>query len=142
MAYDRAFIAKVIDIFETVVDEEFAFVYDDRMYAITNTSSEYVFPYCIYQSQDGGGKLEDYVGQNGWNGLMTFRSIDITKSGAMNKLIELANVIATNSGIFHKLGYSVGIELDKPQLFPIEQSSEHTIYTIGIVTLVRVYSDT
>jgi hypothetical protein len=139
MPYDPIFQARVIPILITVFDQYLAPVFDDRMYMSINPNAgkTLTFPYCIFQSQDDGGLNEDRIDQNGWNGLITFRSIDTTISGAMNKLLELAEQLQyiTTSG------YAIQIHPQKPKWFPVERLTQGNVYTMGLVVLFSIYPE-
>lgn len=128
MAYDKSFVAKIFPALQTAFDDYLAAIYNGNLFAIVKTGSP-PFPYCVYQSQDGGGKRADYLNQNGWNGLITFRSIDTTLSGAWNKSLQLLDAMPTVVAS----GYSIDFIAEKPQWFPVEKLSTGYVYTAGII---------
>src|SRR5688500_19255061 len=95
MAYDRKLPAYVWPVLRNVFGTQFASIWNGRLYRDTiippiNT------PAAVYQSQDNGGEEIRYVDKNSWRGLITFRSIDTTASGAENKLIQFVTKIDTD----------------------------------------------
>lgn len=130
MAYDTTFIAKIFPALQDAFDTCLSAIYSGRLYAIVKTGSP-EFPYCVYQSQDGGGVRADYINQNGWNGLITFRSIDTTLSGAWNKSLQLLQALPAISGAVP--GFSIDYIAEKPQWFPVEKLSTGYVYTAGII---------
>src|SRR5688572_23027403 len=94
MPLDDTFQASVFPVLVEAFDVHLSSVYDGKMYAFTASPTS-TFPKCIYQSQDGGGKSNDFIDTNGWRGLITFRSVHTTLSGAMYKLKELSALLPT-----------------------------------------------
>lgn len=133
MSYDEQFQAKVFPLLMEAFDDNLGTIYNNRLYAIVAPPIP-TFPCCVYQSQDGGGRNDDAIGQNGWEGLITFRSIDTTLSGAWNKALELSqsfpNVTVS--------GYLISMKIEHPQWFPVERKSDSNIYTAGIIVNVKV----
>lgn len=111
-------------------------VYDGRLYAsVPPTQPEY--PLAVYQSQDGGGVRLDTLGKNGWEGLITFRSIDTTMSGAWNKLYQLVQAIPQVVAS----GYLIEYRPEHPMWMPVEKVSAGNIYTAAIIVTFNVYND-
>lgn len=142
MAYDPAFQAKVFPILFAAFEEHFGEIFEGRVYAQVATPL-HEYPSLVYQSQDAGGSNSDKIGFNGWEGLITFRSMDITLSGAWNKAAELATAFPN---VTHS-GYSIRIKAQNPQMFPVEKVTSvkngtaitGNVYTAGIITEVDVY---
>lgn len=134
MPYDELFQVRIPILLARAFDTHLKSVYSGRLYENTPTSPTPAFPYAIYQSQDGGGKRKDSIGQNGWTGLITFRSIDTTLSGAKNKALELAQEFANVT----VSGYSILITSEHPLSFPVERSSTGSIYTAGLLTRIEI----
>lgn len=136
MTYDVTFQGKVFPILEHAFDEALASVYDGRLY-LSVAPKVPTYPLGIYQSQDGGGVRFDTIGRNGWDGLVTFRSIDTTKSGAHNRLQllinALPNVVAS--------GYLIEYRLEHPLWMPVESNTQGNIYTAAIIVRFDVYLD-
>lgn len=132
MSYDTAFMAKIFPALQQAFDTYLASIYDGKMYAVVKTGTP-DFPYCVYQSQDLGGKRADFINGNRWQGLITFRSIDITLSGASNRLQQLLTTLPnlTTSGAVP--GFGVACVAEKPQWFPIEKLSTGYVYTAAII---------
>lgn len=128
MTYDTAFIAKVFPMLAEAFDTTLSSIFGGRLYESVGPAKP-TFPECIYQSQDGGGKRDDYIGQNGWQGLITFRSIDTTLSGARNNTIQLLDALPSLTAS----GYSILTIPEKPQWFPVETLSTGRVYTAGVV---------
>jgi hypothetical protein len=135
MSYDKTFQAKVWPVITSVLTDYIAPVYSGRL-AFNVPASLTIFPNAVYQSQDGGGKNDDYIGVNGWNGFITIRSIDLTLSGAWNKALQVANVLS--SGVTHA-NYDISIDIHKPQAFPVEKITSGNVYTAGLILLVEIH---
>lgn len=136
MSYDPVFQAKIIPILNRAFSEAIGPVYDGRVYAYV-APPKAIYPLMIYHPQDGGGRRADAIGMNGWEGLMTFRSIDTTLAGAANKLISAAETLPTLTAV----GYIIQVVFENPQYFPVERTSEGNYYTVGVLATVRVYKD-
>jgi len=132
--YDETFQAHVWPVIISLMDQYVAPVYSGRV-SRNVPASLTTFPVGVYQSADGGGKNDDMIGQNGWKGFITFRSIDLTQSGAMNRLLQVAAVLPT---IVHS-GYAVSFHIDRPQEFPIEKITTSSVYTSALVLSVGIY---
>jgi hypothetical protein len=134
MAYDKVFQAKVWPIIIAEMSEHIASVFNGRLSADIPASLSQ-FPVGVYQSQDGGGKNDDYIGQNGWLGDVTIRCIDTTLSGAWNKALEVAQAIIT----VENASYDISIDVSKPIKFPVEKLTTGSVYTAGIVVTMGIY---
>lgn len=132
MAYDRTFIAKIFPALQTAFDTYLGSIYDGKIYALVKTGSP-DFPYCVYQSQDGGGVRADHINQNGWSGLITFRSIDTTLSGAWNRALQLLQALPNITVSGAVPGFSIDYTAEKPQWFPVEKLSTGYVYTAGLI---------
>ncbi len=139
MPYDPNFQAMVFPVLMEAFDTYLSDVYDGRLYANVQTGTK-IFPYGIYQSADGGGNNADFVGQSGWEGDITFRSIHTTTSGAWDYLVQLSTQLVTlqASGI---AGYSFKYKPQHPQWFPVEKLSTGNIYTAGLLVSFSVYKE-
>jgi len=134
MAYDYAFQAKVLQALDKGLAACLGPVFQNRVYSMVAPPNA-TFPLLVYQQQDLYGNRNDYMDKNGWSGLMTFRCIDVTLSGARNKLIEASNAIQTIT----QSGYLFQITLRAPQQFPVEKNSTTNYYTSAILADVEVY---
>lgn len=134
--YDPAFQAKVLPVLAAAFDDAFSDVTDGRVYFLIATPL-HQYPAIIYQSQDAGGRNNDNIGENGWRGLITFRCLDITLSGAFNTCIQLADRFPT---VTHS-GYSISMKASSPQVLPTERTTKHTIYTSALIADVIVHKD-
>ena len=132
--YDKTFQAKVWPIIVSAMEQYIAPVFNGRLSADVATTLTQ-FPLGIYQSQDGGGKNDDTINTNGWQGFVTIRCIDVTQSGAWNKALEVATALdaITNTN------YNISIKIDKPQRFPVEKLTQGSIYTAGLVIAMGIY---
>lgn len=128
MAYDKTFMAKIFPALMDAFDTTLGPVYDGRIYASVPPAKP-TLPCAVYQSQDLGGKRTDYLQQNGWSGLITFRSIDTTLSGAWNNALQLLVALDTIT----VPGFSINYIADRPQWFPVERLSTGNVYTAGII---------
>jgi len=133
MPYDVTFQSKVLLIVIEAIEQYLSSPYNGRVYALAGPGD--VFPYMVYQSQDGGGLNDDFADQNGWKGLVTFRSIDTTLSGAFNCLSEMSALLpmVTSSG------YDIHMKPVHPMLMPIEKTTKGNVYTVALITDVSVY---
>lgn len=137
MAYDNVFQVKVWPVIISELEQHVAPVYGGRLsYKVAASLSQ--LPVCVYQSQDGGGKNDDYISQNGWTGLVTLRSIDTTLSGAWNKAIEAVEALQTITNPT----YDISVHVQNPIELPIEKLSTGSVYTAGIVIAMGIYPKT
>ncbi len=134
MAYDINFQAKVFPVLMSAFDTYLSNVFDDRLYNQT-APPQTAFPVCIYQSQDGGGKADDKINLNGWRGNILFRSVDMSLSGAWDKLEELTEQLP----LVMASGYEISLRPLHSVWFPIDKTSTKNIYTAAIVVEVGVY---
>lgn len=133
--YDKTFQARVWPIIMDLMDDTIAPVFDGKLaYKVPISLTD--FPNGVYQSQDGGGKNDDYINQNGWQGFVTIRSIDTTLSGAWNKALQVATVLS--SGVIHP-NYDITAEVNRPIELPIEKITAGSIYTAGLIVLFGIY---
>lgn len=136
MAYDESFQAKVFTVLVDAFEDYLAPVYDGRMYAFVAPGTS-PYPKCVYQSQDGGGRENDTIGANGWRGTILFRTIHTTLSGAMNKTIELSNVLPT---LAHA-NYSLSTRVRNPFPLPVEKINNESVYTFGIAVEIEIHKN-
>jgi hypothetical protein len=137
MAYDKTFQAKVWPVIIALLSESIAPVFNGRLSQNVPASLSQ-FPVGVYQSQDGGGKNNDTIGQNGWVGSVTFRCIDTTISGAWNKALEVAQALQTVTSAT----YDISVDINNPINFPVEKLTQGSIYTAGLVVVFGVYPKT
>lgn len=135
--YDSSFQAKVFPVLKTAFDTYLSGVFDGRLYMGVPPSNP-TFPCGVFQSQDRGGVNADKINQNGWEGLITFRSIDISASTADANLIALCNLLPT---MVLASGYSMTFRASHPQWFPIEKKDGVSVYTSGLIVEFNVYKD-
>lgn len=137
MSYDKTYQAKVWPIIIAELTEHVAPIFDNRFsFGIPASLSN--FPVGVYQSQDGGGKNDDYVGMNGWLGDVTIRCIDTTLSGAWNKALEVASGVQNITNLL----YDISVDTSRPIQFPVERLTQGSIYTAGIVVTMGIYKKT
>ncbi len=134
MAYDINFQPKIFPMLHTAFQTGLAPVFDGRLYASVAPPTP-TFPLGVYQSQDGGGIRVDSLSRNGWEGLITFRSIDTTLSGAWTKLNQLVESIPAVVAS----GYLIEYRPEHPMWMPVERRTSGNIYTAAIVVTFRVY---
>jgi len=136
MSYDPVFQAKIIPVLNAAFADALGPAYNGRVYAYVAPAKP-TYPLMVYHPQDGGGRRVDAIGLNGWEGLMTFRSMDITLAGAADKLIEAsAQFVSVTAS-----GYIIDTVFENPQYFPVERQTDRNIYTVGVLATVRVYKD-
>lgn len=136
MALDETFQASIFPVLVEAFDVHLSSVYSGKMYAFTASPTS-TFPKCVYQSQDGGGKSNDFIDANGWKGLITFRSIHTTLSGAMYKLKELSSLFSTVT----VSGYTLSIRSRNPLPLPVEKYNGEDLYTIALVAEIEIHKD-
>lgn len=136
MSYDPVFQAKIIPVLNTAFSTALGPAYGGRVYAYVAPELP-TYPLLVYHPQDGGGRKADSIGANGWEGLMTFRSMDTTLAGAANKLIEASEQFVNVTAA----GYIIQTVFENPQYFPVEKTSKGNVYTVGVLATVRVYKD-
>lgn len=135
MAYDPTFHARVFPALMRAFDTALGPTFDGRIYA-TVAPDKPTMPYCVYNSNDGGGVDASYIGMPGWQGDIVFRSTHTTASGAWNYLVETTE----NFQSITASGYTISYKLQNPQWFPVERSSANTtVHTAGIVVTFRVH---
>lgn len=140
MAYDTSFQAKVFPVLMTAFETYLADVFAGRLYASVAPATP-VFPLGVYQSQDGGGQRQDYINQNGWQGLITFRSLATSLSAAWDNIILLSDRLVglSASGVS---GYTISYQPDHAQWFPVEKTTDYgNIYTAGLIVSFSVYRE-
>lgn len=133
MPYDVAFQAKIFPMLMQAFDDGIGSVVNGRLYA-TVAPPQPTYPLIVYQSQDGGGLRTDTIGRNGWEGMITFRSIDTTYSGAWNNILGIVNAIPNVVAS----GYRIEYLPEKPQWFPVERISTTNIYTAAIIVRFKI----
>lgn len=134
MSYDKTFQAKVWPVIIDLLEASIMTVFDGRLYSKVATSLN-TFPYGVYQSQDGGGKNDDYIDQNGWLGQVTIRSVDLTHEGAWDKALEVAVALQTATSA----DYDISIDILNPIDFPIERLTIGSVYTAGLLITMGIY---
>lgn len=126
--YDTTFQAKVWPVIISVMSIYVAPVYNGKLSKdVAIAKSE--FPYGIYQAQDNGGKNNDFIGQNGWVGLVTIRNIDTTLSGAWHNALLVAQALQT----INDPNYSITAKIDRPISLPVEKLNDVSVYTAGLI---------
>lgn len=133
MSYDVNFQARIFPMLMTAFADGLGDVYDSRLYA-TVAPPQPTYPYCVYQSQDGGGVKFDTFGRNGWDGYITFRSIDTTLSGAWGLIQELVEAIP----LVVASGYLIEYMPDHPMWMPVERITIGNIYTAALVVRFQI----
>jgi len=136
MAVDPAFQAKVWPLLKQAFTQ-LAYITNGRMYFSVAPSIP-TLPVIVYQSQDLGGKRKDTVGNNGWQGLVTFRAIAVTSDEADQLLITLSEALPSVT----IAGYSLTIQAETSiPFFPIEKTSVGNIYTAVLITNIILTKD-
>jgi len=140
MTYDNSFQAHVFPVLMAAFEDYLADVFDGRLYAFVAPATP-TLPLGVYQSQDNGGKRADFIDQNGWSGLITFRSIANNLATAWDNIVLLTDRLQglTASGV---AGYTIRAIPDHPQPFPIEKTTEYgTLYTAALIVSFSVYKN-
>jgi len=140
MSYDSTFQAQVFPALMTAFEDYLADVFDGRLYAFVAPATP-TLPLGVYQSQDGGGRRTDFINQNGWSGLITFRSIATSLASAWDNILALSARLdgLTASGV---AGYTIQAIPDHPQAFPIEKTTEYgTLYTAALIVSFSIYKE-
>lgn len=131
--YDKTFQVKVWPVIISVFNDYLAPVYSGKLSKDVAISKS-AFPYGIYQSQDGGGKNDDHIGENGWKGQVVIRNIDTTLSGAWNKALEIGQALLT---IDHPV-YDVRADIRQPMSLPVEKLNDISVYTAGLLIELEI----
>jgi len=137
MPFDPVFQARVWPIIISLMEQYVSPVFDGRL-SKDIAGSLTSFPRGIYQSQDAGGKNDNYVGQHGWKGMVTIRALDITQSGAWDKALDAAIAARTMTHV----SYDIGVSIDHPIPFPVEKLTQSSIYTAAIVLDMSIHPKT
>lgn len=140
MAYQQSFIAQVWPMITRAM-ETVEPIYEGRVYSIVPPRNT-TFPVLTYYSQDLGGKNDDTIGNNGWNGVITLKSIATDQDTAFDLLATALHQLATTdivlSGLITLSGeFNIQFEQSKPITFPLEKLTGITLYQAGV--LVTVY---
>lgn len=126
--YDTTFQAKVWPVVIRVMNTYIAPVFNGRLSdSIAVALTE--FPYGIYQSQDAGGKNDDYIDQNGWLGQIAIRCIDLSNDNAWVLALNVATALATIDDAV----YSVKAHIIAPLKLPVEKITQGSVYTAGLL---------
>lgn len=142
MAVDTAFAVKVFPILMSFFESKLSALFNGRVYSLVNPNNPAVYPYCIYQSQDGGGATEDHIDKSGWTGLITFRCIDQDSERAWNNAIALTEIVTADEFVFsvNSVPYTITAKADRPQWFPVEKLSSGNVYTAAIIIRFFIYN--
>jgi hypothetical protein len=135
MPYDPTFQAYVMPVLQTAFEAAFDSIFDGRVYH--QVQNDNIFPLLIYQSGDRGGKRNDYIGQNGWNGIVVFRSLDLDGKAAWDNLISVASALSSLTAV----GYSFTYIVENPQEFPVEHTSFGDIHTAGLIVNLYIHKN-
>lgn len=71
-------------------------------------------PFCVYQSQDNGGRAEKHLNALGWSGLITIKAIAASQSAAETLMAAVAPGMASLAST----GYSLMAEYMQPVVIP------------------------
>jgi len=88
-------------------------------------------PYVIFQSQDGGGSSVKRIGDHGWSGLVTVRALATSQSAAE----ALYTTVAPGMDGLSYVGYTIGVEFDRPLTIPPDVSGTWQTGGIWRVTI-------
>ena len=133
--YDTTFQAKVWPVLISAFNEYIAPVFNGRL-SYKVAASLTPLPVGIYQSQDNGGKSDDYIGMNGWEGLVTIRCLDTTISGAWGKALEVAEQLPNMDHV----QYDINTLIVRPIELPVEKlSNVGNVYTAGLIVSIIVH---
>lgn len=140
MTYQVTFPAQVWQIFSHAMQRAEQF-YDGRVYdSVPPENTE--FPCLVFQSQDLGGRNAPSLGLNGWNGLVTLRSISYSQQEAYDKLAQATAALSSNvvvSGILTVSGtYNVQIFADRPLPFPVDKLTEGALFQAGVLVVAYI----
>ena len=147
MPYQPTFFTQVMQMIAIAMEEANP-VYNNRIY-FSVPPRDTIFPVLVYQSQDLGGQNDDTIGNNGWQGLITLRSIDTTLSGATNTLSFATELLTANDNLGILVGglptlsgnYRVQFYPDKPIPLPVDSLTSGDYYTAGILVTVHINPD-
>jgi hypothetical protein len=128
VSYDIAFQASVIPTIRALVSSALSTLFSGRVYWQL-APQEAQLPYCVFQSQDRGGRRDDDIGANGWVGLLTLRVLDDDQDDADALLAQLPALLQELSG----LGRTFSLTPAQPLAIPPEQYPDRFIYTAALI---------
>lgn len=133
------FVASVFAIIGSAMDVVASGVYNEVYFQVPIDTATY--PCLVYQSQDYGGNVINTIGNDGWEGQITLRSIAKSKAQSESYLSTFLDQFidqlivnpVTNSGT-----YRVQIKPYKPFTFPVERLSDGVYYTTGVIVICNI----
>lgn len=133
MSYDIAFQTQALVLVRQALVEALTEIFAGRIYWQV-APQDATYPLCIFQSQDGGGRRDDYVGENGWSGQITLRVLSDDPDEADTTLALLPALLQGQSiG-----GYSLTIVPDRPLTIPPELTPEGAVYTAAVICTITI----
>jgi hypothetical protein len=124
MAYNISYQATVISRLRTAISTALSGTFGGRVYWQIAPQGA-TLPYCVFQSQDAGGKRDDYVGENGWTGLITLRVLDDDQDAADELLALLPALLQGIDGLTFVAG--------RPLVVSPEEYPDKFIFTAALI---------
>ena len=115
--------------------------YGERVY-YNVAPSDAQFPYLIHQNDSSLGGIYGMLNTTAWKGIITFRSLSSSLSGASDSLGDLLNKLDRSfvvSGIPNiTIPYGVQFSPYKSYSFPVERLNSSAVYTsaVGVETYI------
>ena len=128
MAYDRAFQTKVFPLVRQAITTALTTVAGGRIYWL-QAPDDATYPYVVFQSQDAGGKRNDYMSANGWRGLITFRVYSTdpdTADTTLQSIPTLLDSVAVSTYTFRALP-------ETPVPYPPQEYGGTRVYTAAMI---------
>lgn len=133
MSYDIAFQTQALVLIRQALVAVLADTFDGRVYW-QFAPQDAAYPLCVFQSQDGGGRRDDYVGENGWTGQITLRVLSDDPDEADTTLALLPPLLQNQS----VEGYSLTVVPDRPLAIPPEMMPEGAVYTAAVICTIII----
>lgn len=138
---DRALAVKAFPILMAFFDQYASPLFDGRVYSLIYSKNPATYPYCLYQSQDGGGTTSNRIDSSSWTGLITFRCVDQDSKRAWDSALALTTLLTSQEYTF-AVGtstYTIIGEAERPQWFPVEKLSTGNVYTAAIIIRFSIF---
>ncbi|MBK9944213.1 MAG: hypothetical protein IPP13_21645 [Kouleothrix sp.] len=128
MTIDVAYQTKVVPRLRMLLIATLSSTFSGRVYW-ESPPQEAVLPFCVVQSQDGGGRRSDYVGEQGWSGLITIRVLDDDQGDADTLLQSLPSLLQGLNSAGQSLTFTPG----RPLTVPPEEYPDMFIFTAALI---------
>lgn len=133
MSYDIAFQATALPRVREAIVAALTSTFSGRVYwQVAPHDAEY--PLCVFHSQDRGGKRSDYIGENGWTGLVTFRVMSDDPDEADDTLASVPALLQGQSVD----GYALTVVPDRPIDYPPESTADGDVFTAAFIAAINI----